>query len=85
MNVEIKYNIQPITRTTIQTVQKISISLSNLKLFKSVDILVCSYDVNDNFIEMQTIVLDNESYLLWDSDDQYLIDFVKTTLGFITP
>ena len=85
MNVEIKYNIQPITRTTIQTIQKISISLSNLKLFKSVDILVCSYDVNDNFIEMQTIVLDNESYLLWDSDDQYLIDFVKTTLGFITP
>lgn len=85
MNVEIKYNIQPITRTTIQTIQKFSISLSNLKLFKSVDILVCSYDVNDNFIEMQTIVLDNESYLLWDSDDQYLIDFVKTTLGFITP
>ena len=85
MNVEIKYNIQPITRTTVKTIEKFSISLSNLKLFKSVDILVCSYDVNDNFIEMQTIVLDNESYLLWDSDDQYLIDFVKTTLGFITP
>ena len=85
MNVEIKYNIQPITRTTVKTIEKFSISLSNLKLFTSVDIIVCSYDVNDNFIEMQTIVLDNESYLLWDSDDQYLIDFVKTTLGFITP
>ena len=32
---------------------------------------------------MQTIVLDGEAYLLWLNDDNYLIDFVKSTLGFI--
>jgi len=85
MNVEIKYDIQPIVKTIVKTIEKFSISLSNLKLFSSVDILVCSYDVNDNFIEMQTVVLDGEAYLLWLNDDQYLINFVKTTLGFITP
>jgi len=84
MNVEIKYDIQPIVRTTVKTIKKFSITVSNLKLFTSVDILVCSYDVNNNFIEMQTIILDGADYLLWLNNDQFLIDYVKIKLGYLS-
>ena len=83
MNVEIKYDIEPIVKTTIKTITKFSLSLSNQKLFTSVDILVFLYDTNNNFIEMKTIILQGDAYLLWLNDDTYIIDYVKTTLGFI--
>ena len=75
-NSEIKYDIQPIVKTTVKTIQKFSISLSNLKLFTSVDILVCFYDVNDNFIDMTTLILDGEDYLAWYDDDTYLLTYL---------
>ena len=81
MNVEIKYDIKPIIKTIIQKKEKFSISLSNLILFTSVDILVCFYDVNDNFIDMTTLTLDGYDYSAWYDDDNYLIEWVKNKLS----
>ena len=81
MNVEIKYDIKPIIKTFTQKKEKFSISLSNLILFTSVDILVCYYDVNDNFIDMTTLTLDGDDYSAWYDDDNYLITYVKTKLS----
>ena len=80
-NSEIKYSIQPVVKTTVETKEKFSISLSNIVLFTSVDILVSFYDVNDNFIESTTITLDGDDYLAWYDDDNYLITYVKTKLS----
>ena len=80
-NSEIKYFIQPVVKTTVKTIEKFSISLSNLILFTSVDILVCYYDVNDNFIDMTTLTLDGDDYSAWYDDDNYLITWVKTKLS----
>ena len=83
MNTETKYTIQPITKTTVKTIEKFSITLSNFILFTSVDILVCCYDIDDNFISTTTLTLDGSDYLAWYDDDSFLITWVKKQMSFV--
>ena len=81
-NTETKYSIVPVVKTTVKTVEKFSITLSNFKLFTSVDILVCCYSETDEFIESHQLTLAGADYLLWDNDDSFLIEFVRNSLNF---
>ena len=83
MNTETKYTIQPITKTTVKTIEKFSITLSNFILFTSVDILVCCYDIDNNFISTSTLTLDaSNGYENWLNDDSFLITWVKEQMSF---
>lgn len=84
-NSETKFTIQPVVKTTVKTVEKFSITLSNFKLFTSVDIMVCCYDIDDNFISMTNLTLDGSNgYNDWLNDDAFLIDWVKQQLSFVS-
>ena len=76
-NTETKYSIVPHTKTTVKVVEKFSITLSNFKLFTSVDILVCCYSETDEFIESHQLTLAGTDYQLWLNDDTFLVDWVK--------
>ena len=86
MNTETKYSIVPITKTTVKVVEKFSITLSNFKLFQSVDIMVICYSADDEFIECLQLTLDGSNgYNDWLNDDQFLITWTRNAMNFTAP
>ena len=82
-NSETKYTILPITKTTVKTIEKFSITLSNFILYTSVDILVCCYDIDNNFISTTNLTLNaSNGYENWLNDDSFLITWVKQQMSF---
>ena len=80
MNIE-KIKINSFEKITTKTINHFTISLSNFILFTSVDIIILLYN-NDIIVDVITLKLEGDAYTNWLNDDQYLIDYVKITLGF---
>ena len=77
------YDIEPITKTKVNIVSKIEISIIELLLFKSVKVRVVLFDDNKNIINSNILTLIGQDYLNWKDDDNYIVDYVKTNINTI--
>ena len=77
------YDIEPITKTKVNIVSKIEISIIELLLFKSVKVRVVLFDDNKNIINSNILTLIGQDYLNWKDDDNYIVDYVKTNINII--
>ena len=77
------YDIEPITKTKVNIISKIEISIIELILFKSVKVRAVLFDENKNIIDGHILTLTGQDYLNWKDDDNYIVDYVKTNINII--
>lgn len=75
-------NIDPVDKTTTQTIVKFTLDISSLVLGVSAIFRAVMYDANDNVIDKQNVSLEGEDYTNWGNDDEYVIQFAADQLGF---
>lgn len=75
--------ILPFNKTTVQTAIRFSLDISQLVLNTSATFRVSLYDVDDKCIENKYVTLEGNDYKNWSNDDQYVINFIATSLGFV--
>ena len=74
-------NVVPFDETTVKTVSSININVNNVVIFQSAVITVTYYDVNQQFISLQSLELAGEDYTSWGSNDDYILNYVSTALN----
>lgn len=62
------------------TLNKFTVSISDLVLFSSCTVCVILYDTEDKAYDNRIYKLDGQDYLNWNNDDKYIIDWVKAKL-----
>ena len=73
--------IEPNEIITKKTAVSFTVSCRTLELFKTASFLVYLKDETDNIISSQLINLTTEQYLLWNNNDQYIINLVADIIG----
>jgi hypothetical protein len=76
-----KLNVVPFDETIVNKVYSISINVNNIVLFQSANIVVNFFDINKIFISTQLLTLAGDDYTNWGDDDEYIINYVATTLN----
>ena len=76
-------SIQPFNKTTIKTAVRFSLDIIQLILNTSATFRVSLYDIDDKCIDNKYITLEGEDYKNWNSDDQYIVNFIAVQLGFV--
>ena len=74
--------ILPSETTTTNTIVRFDVFISDLVLNTSANFRVWLYDIQDKLIEVKVIVMEGQDYHNWGNDDQYVLQFVATQLGF---
>lgn len=74
-------NVQDKTITTTTVVKSIEIESVELKIGNSAKIFVRLLDENGGLITNEIVRIEGNDYNNWGTDDQYIIDYVLTTLG----
>lgn len=76
--------IVPTEKTVTKYITGFKVTVQNLILFTSADLIVHLY-TNNNVVESKLLVLSGNDYTNWSkgSGDQYVIDYVANTLGFV--
>jgi len=70
-------NIDPITITTVKTIDNFEIVNLEVVLNKSAQLYVCLKN-DDIIVETLFIKIEGDDYDNWGDDDQYIIDYVRT-------
>jgi hypothetical protein len=74
--------IVPYDQITTKVISGFDIQNIELVLFNSARIFVRLLDENGNMMDLKFITMEGEDYANWGSDDNYIINFVATKLGF---
>jgi len=74
-------NVQDKTITTTTIVKSIEIESVELKIGDSAKVFVRLLDENGGLVSNEIVRLEGTDYSNWGTDDQYLVDFVLTSLG----
>jgi len=74
--------IQPFVQTTTKTITQFRLSVQELVLFQSVTIRAELFDADNNFVNVSFVTLTGTDYTSWMNDDTYIVNYVKTSLGF---
>lgn len=74
-------NVQDKTITTTTIVKSIEIESVELKIGDSAKVFVRLLNENGGLVSNEIVRLEGTDYSNWGTDDQYLVDFVLTTLG----
>jgi hypothetical protein len=75
--------IEPVDKTITQTIVRFSLDIIELILNTSATFRVLCYDVNNKLIETKFVSLEGTDYTNWGNDDEYVVQFVSSQLGFI--
>lgn len=75
-------SIQPFEKTTIKTGVRFSIDIVLMIFNTSATFRVYLYDVDDKIIDSSEVIVEGQDYLNWNNDDNYIINFIATKLGF---
>jgi hypothetical protein len=59
---------------------KFTVSVNDIILFTSCTLLAILYDAEDRPYDNRMYKLEGSDYLEWNSDDKYIIDYVKSKL-----
>ena len=74
-------NVQDKTITTTTVVKSIEIESAEVKLGQSAKVYVRLLDENGGLVGNEIVRVEGTDYENWGSDDQYLVDYILTTLG----
>lgn len=74
--------IVPTEKTTTNVGIRFAMDITELVLNTSATFRVILYDIEDKSIDVSYVTLEGEDYANWGSDDEYVIQFVATQLGF---
>jgi hypothetical protein len=80
---KMRLSIQPKEEIVRKTITAIDISVERVALNVSASIQVKMYDESGAIVDYQVIMLKGDDYAQWAADDQYIIEFVCTRLGFV--
>ena len=75
--------IQPSTQTVTNLITSFVVNVSNIELFTSASLMVDLYNAEPRLINKVSLSLAGEDYENWANNDQYIIDYVATKLGFV--
>jgi hypothetical protein len=73
----------PISVTSIKTIYYFTVQNVVVALNSYACINVALFDVSSNPIGNKSFVLDNPNYILWGSNDTYIVDYVKSQIPLI--
>ena len=79
------YQISPCSVVTTKTITSFKIDRIEISLFKSAIITVILQDSAGSIIDVKFLNMVGEDYSKWDTDDSYVIEFIKQNLGFSSP
>jgi hypothetical protein len=74
--------IVPYDQITTKVIYSFNIDNIDLVLFNSAKIRVSLLSVEGYTLDVKYVTMAGEDYTNWGNDDQYVINFVATTLGF---
>ena len=74
--------IVPKDQVTTKVICGFTIQNIELVLFNSARITVKLLDENENMIDLNFLLMAGEDYTNWGTDDNYIFNFVATSLGF---
>ncbi len=74
--------IVPQDQITTKVIYGFNIQNVELVLFNSARINVELFDEHRNMIDFQVLTMSGQAYEDWGNNDEYVINFVATTLGF---
>jgi hypothetical protein len=75
-NETISTNIQPFEQITTNTLTSFRVSIDNITLFTSANIVVDFYNSSNNLIERKRLTVSGDDYTNWGSSDEYIINYV---------
>ena len=75
-------DIVPAETTITNTVVRFEVFINDLVLNTSASFKVWLYDVQGKLFEVKLITMIGEDYTNWGNDDQYVLQFVASQLGF---
>jgi hypothetical protein len=70
--------IEPTTKVTV--INKMIIKRVEVILNQYAEITIDLFDESDKYVSSKFLIMSDEDYANWGSDDTYLIDWVKTHL-----
>jgi hypothetical protein len=79
MNTQTIYPIYPPLKKSV-SLNSISITIYELKLFESVKIACTLYDLDGNIQDTKLFFLQGDDYKAWSNDDTYIINYCKKQL-----
>jgi hypothetical protein len=75
-------DIIPTEKTTTKVVVRFAMDIIDLVLNTSATFRVITYDIEGSSIDTTSVLLAGEDYTNWGTNDDYVIQFVATQLGF---
>ena len=73
----------PLTIVKTNIVNSFKIEMINLVLFESATFRILFFNDVNELLEIKIVAIENENYLNWKNDDQYIIDYIKTELNLL--
>lgn len=78
-------NIEPSSETEIKTYTSFTIDRCDVVPFKSATLFVKLNDASGRCIAVKNLVMSGNDYTSWGFSDDYIISFVMSKLGFVSP
>jgi hypothetical protein len=75
--------IEPSAQTVTNLITSFVVNVTDIQLFTSATLIVDLYNSDPRLINKVNLSLAGEDYQNWANNDQYIIDYVATKLGFV--
>jgi hypothetical protein len=75
-------DIIPTVSTTTNIIVRFEAFINDLILNTSASFKVWLYDIHDKLIDVKIVSMVGEDYTKWGNDDEYVLQFIATQLGF---
>ena len=75
--------IEPSTQIITNIITSFTVSVTDVVLFSSANLIVNLYNADPLLVKTEYMTLSGEAYTDWANDDDYIIQYVATQLGFV--
>jgi len=75
-------NIIPFEHVTTEKIVRFEVESINVQLFSTAIICVNLFNQDGYRVKVERITLSGDNYTNWGNDDQYILMFVATSLGY---
>jgi len=74
--------IEPYTQITTKVIRSFTVACRSLTLFSNATFTVDSFDDSGNLISRQVVPIDQQQYLEWNNNDEFIIQLMASILGY---
>ncbi len=75
--------IEPSTQIITNIITSFTVTVTDVVLFSSANLLVNLYNADPLLVKTEYMTLTGQAYNDWANDDDYIIQYVATQLGFV--